>query len=61
MTFPGTDPESMIAQMTALSPVVQGTLERLILGGKFDLADLDGIKRFALDLTSDLSEVRNGI
>ena len=51
----------MIAQMTALSPVVQGTLERLILGGKFDLADLDGIKRFALDLTSDLSEVRNGI
>jgi hypothetical protein len=44
----------MLARMTALSLVVQGILERLILSGQFDLADLDGIKRFALDLRLDL-------
>ena len=54
MPSPGTDPEWMLARMTALSLVVQGTLERLILSGKLDLADLDGIKQFALNLTGDL-------
>lgn len=54
MPSPGTDPEWMLARMTALSLVAQGTLERLILSGKLDLADLDGIKQFALDLTVDL-------
>jgi len=54
MTTPGTDPEWMLARMNALILVVQGTLDRLIVGGKLDLADLDGIKQIALDLTADL-------
>ena len=54
MTSPGADPERMLARLTALSLVVQGLLERLILNGTLELVDLDGIRKFALDLTSDL-------
>lgn len=54
MASPGTDPEWMLARMTALSLVVQGFLERLILSGQIHGRDLDGIKQFALDLAADL-------
>jgi hypothetical protein len=44
----------MLARMTALSLVVQGLLERMILSGQLEPPDLGRIKQFALDLTSDL-------
>ena len=54
MSSPGADPERMLARLTALGLIMQGLLERLILSGKMDASDLDGIRRFALDLTDDL-------
>jgi hypothetical protein len=44
----------MLARMTALSLVLQGLLERMFLSGRLGLRDFDGIKRFALGITTDL-------
>lgn len=54
MASPGADPERMLARLTVVSVALHGLLERLILSGTLDLADLGQIKQFAHELAIDL-------
>lgn len=49
-----TEIDRLAGRVAAVNLVLQGLLERLLLGGMIDLGDLEQIRKFALVIASDL-------